>query len=210
MARKVKKWRVALWSVAALVVAGVCVMLVCYQLVSGNARGRLYDNAADIPHRTYGLLLGTTPQSRYGGINKFFEARIDATLALVQAGKVDTVIISGSDHSLDGVNEVTALRDTLIARGVPSSLLLLDGQGYRTINSVVRCNTVFNARSVTIISQQFHNERALYQADHCSGVDYADEVIAFNARSPQTATSTVTYVREYLARVQLMLDLFKY
>ena len=161
---------------------------------------------SNIPYREVGLLLGTTPQTRIGRLeNRFFLFRIDAAEKLYKAGKVAKILISGDEDSLDGVNEVESMKEALMARGVPESAIMLDGKGFRTLASIERANRVFGLRSFTIISQQFHNERALYQAEHM-GLDIVDP-IAFNAESPRTAMATLIYIREFLARVKLFIDL---
>ena len=81
----------------------------------------------------------------------------------------------------------------------------MDGKGFRTLDSVVRMSKVFDANSFTIISQQFHNERALYLATH---LDLETKnVQAFHAQSPTTNFAFITYVREYLARVKMFIDI---
>lgn len=181
-------------------------VLGCYFLVDNNAKGKVYDDVESIPYREVGLLLGTTPQTRIGRLeNRFFFFRIDAAEKLYQAGKVTKILISGDEDSLDGVNEVESMKEALMARGVPESAIMLDGKGFRTLASIERANRVFGLRAFTIISQQFHNERALYQAEHM-GLDI-ESPIAFNAESPRTAMATLIYIREYLARVKLFIDL---
>ena len=181
-------------------------VLGCYYLVDNNAKGKVYADVSSIPYREVGLLLGTTPQTRIGRLeNRFFLFRIDAAEKLYQAGKVTKILISGDEDSLDGVNEVESMKEALMERGVPESAIMLDGKGFRTLASIERANRVFGLRSFTIISQQFHNERALYQAEHM-GLDIEDP-IAFNAESPRTAMATLIYIREYLARVKLFIDL---
>lgn len=178
----------------------------CYFLVDSNAKGKVYDDVESIPYREVGLLLGTTPQTRIGRLeNRFFLFRIDAAEKLYKAGKVTKILISGDEDSLDGVNEVESMKEALMARGVPESVIMLDGKGFRTLASIERANRVFGLRSFTIISQQFHNERALYQAEHM-GLDI-ESPIAFDAESPRTAMATLIYIREYLARVKLFIDL---
>lgn len=138
-------------------------ILSCNIIVECYARDKVYENINSIPATEFGLLLGTTPQSRYGkGINQFFTYRIDAAEALYKEGKVKYIIVSGDKNSLDGINELECMRDTLIARGVPSEALIIDGKGYSTLHSVISASKVYNARSIIIISQEFHNERALY------------------------------------------------
>ena len=167
----------------------------------------MYGDVAQIPHRNVGVLLGTTPQSRYGHTeNLFFRNRINAASALYQAGKIDTLIVSGSSHSLDGIDETTAMRDTLVKRGIPAERILLDGNGFRTINSMENVITTFGQRRFVVISQQFHNERAIYQAEHLKLGEVG--VIGFNAADVHNTTAFITYVREYLARVKVFFDLF--
>ena len=60
-------------------------------------------------------------------------------------------------------------------------------------------------KSFTIISQQFHNERALYQAEHLE-LDL-ENIQAYNAKNPKSTRALITYIREYLARVKLFWDI---
>jgi SanA protein len=177
-------------------------------LVINNADGRLFDEIETVPEGySFGLLLGTTPQTRIGHRrNMFFESRIHATASLYHAGKIQKVLISGDDNSLDGVNEVKCMRDSLLERGIPTKDIILDGKGYRTILSVHNAYYNFGCRKLIVISQKFHNERALYLADNL-GLGF-DQVIGFNAKSPHSLMSQKTYVREWFARVKMFIDLF--
>ena len=171
-----------------------------------NAEGRLYDSVNEVEATDVGLLLGTTPQTRIGRRqNQFFMFRIDAAEQLYKAGKVQRILISGDADSLDGVNEVECMRDSLVARGVPMDVIMLDGSGFRTMDSVVRAVEVFGVHSFVVISQRFHNERALYLADHL-GLDVQD-VCGFNAADATSNMAILTYIREYLARVKMFMDI---
>lgn len=186
-------------------IAILILVLICDYLVTSNARGKVYDDVEAIPYREVGLLLGTTPQTRIGRVvNRFFVFRIDAAEKLYKAGKISVILISGDEDSLDGVNEVESMKEALMARGVPEYAIMLDGKGFRTLESIVRANKVFGLHSFTLISQKFHNERALYQAEHLD-LDI-NNPIAFNAESPRSAMALITYAREYLARVKLFMD----
>jgi hypothetical protein len=98
------------------------------------------------------------------------------------------------------------MKDSLIIRGIPASVIFLDGKGLRTFDSVVRTSTLFGVKSFTVISQKFHNERAIYLAEHLN-LDI-EKVQAFNAKSPTSKLSLLTYLREYLARVKMFIDIF--
>ena len=201
-----KLFKITIWTIGIGIILCLALILTCDFLVSHHAKGKIYDDVEAIPYRDVGLLLGTTPQTRIGRVNnRFFTFRIDAAEKLYKAGKIKTILISGDEDSLDGVNEVVSMRDSLVARGIPENAIMLDGKGFRTLESIVRASLVFELKSFTLISQKFHNERALYQAGHLD-LDIQDP-IAFNAESPRSAMATITYMREYLARVKLFWDI---
>ena len=181
-------------------------MLICNQIVVNNAEGKVFSNIDSIKYNKVGLLLGTTPQARITKVkNYFFIYRIDAAEELYKAGKIERILISGDENSLDGVNEPECMRDSLVARGVPVGDIILDGKGYRTISSIVNANKVYGLNSFTVISQEFHNERALYQAEHL-GLD-VENLQAYNAKMPQSRRAYITTIREYFARVKMFLDI---
>ena len=195
-----------IWIISILAVLCLVLILICNQIVINNAKGKAFSDIDSIKYNKVGLLLGTTPQARITKVkNYFFIYRIDAAEQLYRAGKIEKILISGDENSLDGINEPECMRDSLVARGVPASDIILDGKGYRTICSVVNANKVFGLKSFTIISQEFHNERALYQAEHL-GLD-VENLQAFNAKMPKSRRAYLTTIREYFARVKLFLDL---
>ena len=197
-----------MWGLGIAGLLCLALMLICDWLVTDNAEGKAFSDIGSIKYNKVGLLLGTTPQARLTKVtNYFFIYRMDATERLYKAGKIEKILISGDEDSLDGVNEPECMRDSLVARGVPASAIILDGKGYRTINSVINANKVFGLKSFTIISQKFHNERAIYQAEHL-GLDL-ENIQAFNAEMPRTRRAYLTTVREYFARVKMFIDLFK-
>ena len=203
MKKIVKK---TLWVAGIMSLLCLALMLVCNQIVVNNAKGKVFSDIDSIKYNKMGLLLGTTPQARFDRItNYFFIYRIDAAEQLYKAGKIEKILISGDEHSLDGINEPECMRDSLVARGVPASAIILDGKGYRTICSVINANKIYGLKSFTIISQKFHNERAIYQAEHL-GLD-VENIQAYNAKDPKSRRAYLTTIREYFARVKMFLDL---
>ena len=93
------------------------------------------------------------------------------------------------------------MRDSLVACGVPAEAIILDEKEYRTICSVLNANKVYGLKSFTIISQEFHNERALYQAEHLA-LDL-ENIQAYNAEMPKSRRAYLTSIREYFARVKM-------
>jgi len=198
-----------IWATGLLSLLCISAILICDHIVVNNAKGLIFSEIDSIKNNKVGLLLGTTPQARLTKVtNYFFIYRIDAAEQLYKAGKIKKILISGDENSLDGVNEPECMRDSLVARGVPESAIILDGKGYRTICSVVNANKVYGLKSFTIISQEFHNERALYQAGHL-GLD-VENIQAYNAKMPKSRRAYLTSIREYFARVKLFWDLLTY
>ena len=192
-----------------MAVVCLALMLICNQIVVNNAEGKVFSDIDSIKYNKVGLLLGTTPQARIGRItNYFFIYRIDAAEQLYKARMIEQILISGDDNSLDGINETECMRDSLVARGIPSDAIILDGKGYRTITSVINANKVHGLKNFTIISQKFHNERAIYQAEHL-GLDI-EGIQAYNAKMPKSRRAFLTTIREYFARVKMFMDLINY
>ena len=204
-----KTIKIIVWLIATLAIVCLMLMLICNQIVVSNAEGKAFSDIDSIKYNKVGLLLGTTPQARITKVkNYFFIYRLDAAEQLYRAGKIEQILISGDENSLDGVNEPECMGDSLLARGVPASAIILDGKGYRTINSVINANKVYGLKSFTIISQEFHNERAIYQAEHL-GLDI-ENLQAYNAKMPKSRRAYLTTIREYFARVKMFLDIINY
>lgn len=101
-------------------------------------------------------------------------------------------------------DEPSAMRDSLMAHGVPEDRIILDYAGFRTLDSVVRAKEVFGCDSFTIISQHDHNARALYLAE-ANGI-YA---LAITARlNADRWVRARLAMREWLARDKMLIDIW--
>lgn len=188
------------------IVAAVAVMILIigsFVVVSVNADGKNYDRVEDVPFNEVGLLLGTSPITPQGGHNYYFDKRIDAAAELYHNGKIRHIIASGGDYSAqNGCNELIAMRDALMAQGVPESAIMVDYDGLRTLRSILNAKESGYNR-LTIISQKYHNECTIWLAEH-----YGIEVVAYNAVLPGILDKKVKNLsREALARVKMFIDL---
>lgn len=89
--------------------------------------------------------------------------RLDRTIEVYQNSGAK-IIVSG-DHLSDDYNEVAAMKDYLIAAGIPSEDIYEDHAGYSTYDSVYRARKVFDVDEVTIVTQEYHLYRAMYIAE---------------------------------------------
>ncbi len=199
------KWKI-IFCLGLILLLVIGATVVCDRVVNYSAKDKLYDNVDSIPHRKVGLILGTSPISTWNGRrNYYFDHRIKAGADLYKAGKVDWLVVSGGDYrnTENGYDEPIAMRDSLIKQGVDSARIVLDYDGTRTLNSLAKMRDVYRQDSIIIISQKYHNERALYQAKHL-GID----AIGYNAHTPGKRTSWWrNRGREVLARVKLFIDI---
>ena len=170
-------------------------------VVSSSTKDSIYETTNSIPYNKVGLILGTSKFLKSGYKNAYYSYRIEATVKLYQANKIDFVLISG-DNSSVGYDETTAMKNDLIERGIPETKLFLDYAGFRTFDSVIRANKIFGQQKITIISQKFHIERALFIANQ-NNID----AVGFIASKVSARYGFKTKIREKFARVKLMLDI---
>jgi SanA protein len=166
-----------------------------------STRHQCYDKIEEIPVNETGLLLGT---SKYIGktLNYYYKYRIDAAVDLFKAGKIKYILVSG-DNSIQYYNEPQTIKKDLIQRGIPEYAIFLDYAGFRTFDSVIRSKKVFGQEKITIISQQFHNERAIFIANH-NGI----KAVGYNAKELQGKYGLKTRIRERFARIKAILDVY--
>ncbi|MEU4515068.1 ElyC/SanA/YdcF family protein [Nonomuraea wenchangensis] len=113
---------------------------------------------ARVPPAEAALVLGAGLYA--GRPSPMLARRLDVAAELYHAGKVRALLLSG-DNSRRAYDEPTAMRDYLRAAGVPDAAMVLDYAGFDTWDSCVRARQVFGARSVTVVTQEFHVPRAV-------------------------------------------------
>jgi len=187
-----------------LLLASLGLMLAAYgcarREINQAAAGRLYADVAGAPVREVGLVLGNSRVLPNGEPNLFFAYRMDAAAALYHAGKLRYLLVSGTTGP--HYDEPALMRSDLLQRGVPATAIYCDYAGFTTLDSVLRAQAVFGlSGKLTIVSQGFHNQRALYLASR-HGID----AIAVNARDVNNRHATAALVRERLARLRAWWD----
>jgi SanA protein len=187
----------ALFLVGAVALAGVLLAWLAERRLDGLADARMSGDASRLPDVDVALVLGTAPIGPEGGPNVYFVHRLDAAAALWKAGKVKYLIVSGSDVEPD------AMRDGLIARGVPAAAIYRDPAGDRTWDSVLRARDVFGQKRLIIVSQRFHLSRALFLANH-AGI----EAWGFEARDVDSPYSVFTELRRFPSALRAFFDVW--
>jgi SanA protein len=197
MARKGSRYLLILLAAGALLGFGI----VAYAnfVATWVAKGRLFSEVQELPVTKVGLVFGTTDRVN-GRENLYFRYRIDAAVRVWNAGKVETLLLSG-DNRTPYYNEPEKMKLALVRRGVPADRIVCDPQGLRTLDSVVRAKEIFSTNSILVISQRFQNERAVYLA-----LANDIEAFGFNAADVPAQAGLPTKLREIGARVKMWLD----
>jgi SanA protein len=160
-----------------------------------------YNSVDSIPHNHCGLVLGTSKYLWNGKRNLYYTNRIKAAVELYNHNKIDFIIVSGDNRNRN-YNEPITMYNDLIAARIPYKKIILDYAGFRTLDSVVRGKEVFGQDKFTIISQSFHNQRAIYIARK-KGI----EAIAYNAGGVTGEIAFKVQLREAAARILVLFDM---
>jgi SanA protein len=166
-----------------------------------DSKDFIYDNVDSIPAQKAALVLGAA-KNIGNRPNLYFTYRIQAAKELYDAGKVRVFVVSG-DNSRKDYNEADDMRRALIDAGIPGNIIHCDYAGLRTLDSVVRMSRIFGQDSFIVVSQKFHNERAVSLARH-----HGLTVYGYNAKDLSLNRSSYrTKIRELFARVKVFVDI---
>lgn len=184
------------------IIIGIIILLP-WIIVSFATNGLIYDKIDEIPNRKYGLLLGTSPGANWN--NPFFITRIEATKELYEKKKIEYIIVSG-DNSTDKYNEPLYMKNALMRAWIPEEVIKMDFAGFRTLDSVLRAKNIFSLTDdLTIISQPFHLERAIFLAKF-----HNINAIGYGAADVNLYYWLQTYIREIGARWLAIYDAIKW
>ncbi|MDC9596469.1 outer membrane permeability protein SanA [Xenorhabdus anantnagensis] len=160
----------------------------------------IFDDLRQLPERKVGIVLGTSKYYKGGRYNQYYFYRIQGAVNAYNSGKIKYLLLSG-DNSQQSYNEPLTMRTDLIKAGVPASRIVMDFAGFRTLDSIVRTQKVFNTDDFTIITQRFHCERAVFIAMYSN-----IEAQCYAVPSPKNMMMVRS--REVLARLGALTDLY--
>ena len=122
--------------------------------------------------------------------------RLDTAIDLYHAGVSDRLLLSG-DHGTVGYDEVTAMKDYALEKGVAEEDIFLDHAGFSTYETMYRAAAIFGAKSCVVVTQRYHLYRAVYLADKM-------DMQAYGVQADRRGYGRMPYfkAREALARVK--------
>lgn len=197
---RLKKIVVWMFLAAAVLLALLAATIMgCNVLVASYGRYSV-DSLAKLPDVYCILVLGTSKWVKTGMENQYYRNRIEAAAQLYHSGKCKKVLVSG-DNRTRSYNEPIFMRRDLLRLGVPAADIVCDFAGLRTLDSVIRFHRVFGQKEGIVVSQKFHNSRAIYIARH-NGI----ELVGYNAKDVGLTSGIKTKLREIFSKFFCVLD----
>ena len=151
-------------TVAIIILAGLTTLFGINYYVKTTAKDRIITpEQASKTDADCILVLGAGVGAN-GTPSPMLEDRILQGVDLYKLGASGKIIMSG-DHGRDDYDEVNAMKQAAIAKGVASKNIFMDHAGFSTYESLYRARDIFEAKKIIIVTQKYHLYRALYIAE---------------------------------------------
>lgn len=171
--------------VRAVVVPLAVLLVLALPLLIVQGVGRAHERAlADTPDAPVALVLGAGLHPD-GTPSTYLARRLDAARALHDRGAVRVILVSG-DNGTPQHDEPAAMRDYLVAHGVPVDDVVLDDAGFDTHDSCVRAHQVFGVDEAVVVTQDYHLPRALFSCT-AAGMDVTGVGVSAASVTPEQA-----------------------
>jgi SanA protein len=160
-----------------------------------------FDNINEINPAYCAIVLGTSKYLKDGKENQYYNNRIKAAYKAYYSGKCKKIIVSG-DNRRNDYNEPQDMKNDMIKLGIKQNDIICDYAGLRTLDSIIRFKEIFNQNQGIIISQKFHNTRAIY-----IGRSRGIELYGYNADDADRYNGFKTRARELISKFFCVLDI---
>lgn len=98
-----------------------------------------------------------------GNPSHMLEDRLLQGIDLYQTNASKRLLMSG-DHGRKDYDEVNVMKQYAIDQGIPSEHIFMDHAGFSTYESMYRAKSIFEAKKIIIVTQEYHLYRAIYIA----------------------------------------------
>lgn len=129
-----------------------------------------------------------------GEPTKILKDRLDRGIELYKAGAAPKMLMSG-DNGKTNYDEVTAMKNYCLKQGVSAEDIFLDHAGFSTYESMYRAKAIFGVKSAVVVTQHYHEGRALYTAKRL-GI----KAVGVSAVEKSYTGDEARAVREFLSR----------
>lgn len=163
------------------------------------AARRTWARIEEIPHAPWAIVPGARVRED-GRPSTVLEDRLAGALALLDAGAVERVLVSGNNRTTPH-GEVDVMVAWMAGAGVVAPVLARDDHGDRTVDTMRNASREHGIARAIVCTQAFHLPRSLYLAD-AAGIDAHG--LATDPRAYANATRDA--LREQLASMRALFD----
>lgn len=140
-----------------------------------------------------------------GRLSAMVRDRVETGIALYEAGKVDKLLMSGSNQSQD-YNEPGDMIAYALQRGVPAEVLQPDYGGRRTYDTCYRARDIFGVQEAILVTQEFHLPRALFT---CQALGMQVQGVIADQREYHPRSILWSEMREIPATIVALFDVLR-
>lgn len=183
-----------------ILVGGISFIWGLSTYITETTSDRIYSKIEDLPISNTIIVLGASVHSD-GKLSPILQDRVDTALEIYSSGRGKQFLLSGDNREND-YDEVSAMKNYLMDRGVPENQIFTDPAGIDTYNSMYRSDFVYNIPDAIVVTQKFHLPRTLFIAESL-GLDY----IGLAAKSKHYETESSLIRREKLANLKAVWEI---
>lgn len=188
--RPTSRWRKAVLRACVVgVVLGAVVVAAANAVVVSRTSDRVTTDPDDLDRVQVAIVPGSRVRDD-GSLGRVVAERVEAATALYRDGTVDKVLVSG-DNGTATYNEPDAMRDAVLAAGVPAEDVFTDYAGFSTWHTMRRAKEIFEVETAVVVTQGTYVARAV-DLGLAAGIDIQGYAIGDGGR----------WGRELLARVR--------
>lgn len=192
--------RAAVVAVGVLCALGVVVVATANAVVLLRTDDDLTTRSGDLAPAQVVIVPGSHVRAD-GTLGSVVAERVDAAVALHRAGTVEKVLLSG-DHGTPGYNETDAMREAVLAAGVPPSDVFTDYAGFSTWATMSRAREVFGVETAVVVTQGAYAARAVDLAA-ATGIEAQGYVVREGGRRGREVLARVSGLVEAVVRPEV-------
>ena len=185
--------------IKAMLFIGIIAALAVFSVniyVTSKAEKMMYSEESVLPRDADCIIVLGAGLKPDGTPNHMLRDRLDLAVNLYEAGICKKLLLTG-DHGTNSYDEVNAMKNYVLSKGVPAEQVFLDHAGFSTYDSMYRAKEIFCVEKAIVITQKYHLYRAVYIGDRLGM-----EVYGINSDPYTYVGQTARNIREYLARVK--------
>ncbi|NES78193.1 MULTISPECIES: vancomycin high temperature exclusion protein [Okeania] len=119
-----------------------------------------YKNPEEVPEQPIAIVFGAGVWDD-GTPTPMLADRVQGAVNLYKTGSVKKILMTG-DNGTPDYNEVKAMQEYAISRGIPVDDITLDYAGFSTYESCYRAKEIFGITQAVLVTQSYHLPRAVY------------------------------------------------